>query len=144
MNKKTLTYSFFGFIAALTIIQIVPVKISNPPVETEIPAPEQIRAILHRACYDCHSNETVWPWYSNIAPISWLVTNDVREGRGEINFSTWNRYGPEKQSEKLRKAWEEIKGDKMPPLQYRLIHPEARLTAEDKSVLRVWVAGAAH
>ncbi len=78
-------------IIALVAIQLVPVDRTNPPVETEVPATVEVRSILRRACYDCHSNETVWPWYSRIAPISWLVARDVREGREKVNLSTWNQ-----------------------------------------------------
>jgi hypothetical protein len=141
MKMKTLTYSFVSFIVAVAIIQFFPVKKTNPPVETEGPAPTQVKTILHRACYDCHSNETVWPWYSKIAPVSWLVTNDVHEGRGEINFSTWNSYSQKKRYEVLGKVWKEVKEDNMPPLQYRIMHQEARLTAEDKTALRLWATG---
>jgi hypothetical protein len=143
MKKKTLTYSFTSIFAVLLIIQTVPVEKPNPPVEKEVPAPEQVRAILHRACYNCHSNETVWPWYSNIAPVSWLVAYDVSEGREKMDFSTWNLYSPVKQAEMLRKAGKEVKEGDMPPLRYRIMHPEARLTAEDKRTLRLWAHGAA-
>ena len=77
-------------------IQFIPVKMSNPPVEEEISASPEIKAILKRACYDCHSHETIWPGYSQVAPVSWLLAWDVAEGREELNFSTWNRYGEKK------------------------------------------------
>jgi len=71
-------------VVAFVFIQFIPVDKSNPPVIVDIPTPPEVKAILKRACYDCHSNETVWPWYSQIAPISWLLARDVHEGRTEI------------------------------------------------------------
>ena len=72
-------------------IQLVPVERTNPPVESEVAAPPAARAVLRRACYDCHSHETRGPWYAQVAPISWLVANDVQEGRRELNCSQWQR-----------------------------------------------------
>src|SRR5450759_484008 len=76
-------------VVALGAIQLIPVDRTNPPVQKEMPAPPDVQAILRRSCYDCHSNETVWLWYSKVAPISWLVSRDVRQGRRELNFSDW-------------------------------------------------------
>src|SRR5450759_4293447 len=89
-------------------IQVVPVDRRNPAVESEVPASPEVRTILHRACYDCHSNETVWPWYSRIAPLSWLIAHDVHEGRDNLNLSTWNRLGAEQQVKARQKAWKEV------------------------------------
>jgi hypothetical protein len=129
-------------VAVLTLvlfaIQLVPVARTNPPVETEVPAPPEVLAVLERACYDCHSHETKWPWYSRVAPVSWLVAHDVREGREELNFSTWNRLDSKKQVKAMHESWEEVEEGKMPPWFYLPPHPEARLTAEDREVLRAW------
>lgn len=125
-------------IIAIVAIQLVPVDRSNPPVEAEVPATAEAHAVLRRACYDCHSNETVWPWYSRIAPISWLLTRDVREGREALNFSTWNRLTTKEQIEALHESWEEVEEGEMPPWFYLPPHPDARLTPHDRSVLRAW------
>jgi len=128
-----------GVLAVMLLaIQLVPVDRTNPPVETEVPASVEVRSILRRACYDCHSNETVWPWYGRIAPMSWLIARDVRDGRKELNFSTWNRYSAEQQSKKLRECWEEVAEGAMPLAIYLPLHPEARLSAGDREALRVW------
>jgi hypothetical protein len=103
-----------------------------------VPAPTEVLAVLERACYDCHSHETKWPWYSRVAPVSWLVAHDVREGREELNFSTWNRLDSKKQVKAMHESWEEVEEGKMPPWFYLPPHPEARLTAEDREVLRAW------
>lgn len=125
-------------IIALVAIQLVPVDRTNPPVETEIPATAEVRSILRRACYDCHSNETVWPWYSRIAPIAWLVAHDVHEGRRELNLSTWNRYTTKQQLKKLKESWDEVAEGEMPPWLYLPPHPDARLSADDRAALRAW------
>jgi len=106
-----------------------------------VPASPEVRAVLRRACYDCHSNETVWPWYSKVAPSSWLVSSDVLSGRRHMNFSTWNRRTAERQAEALRQAWEEVEAGEMPLWYYMPLHPEARLTDADKALLRAWSRG---
>ncbi len=76
-------------IVILVAIQFIPVDKTNPPVTAELDAAMEIISVFKRSCYDCHSNETVWPWYSSIAPVSWLVTADVKEARKHLNFSEW-------------------------------------------------------
>ena len=132
-----------GLVVVAMAIQFVPVQRSTPPVETEVPAPANVRAILRRACYDCHSNETLWPWYSHVAPFSWLLARDVRSGREELNFSTWNRIATQKQVKKLKESWEEVAEGEMPPWFYLGIHRDAVLSAEDRQALRAWALGAA-
>ncbi len=127
-----------GVVLVLAAIQVVPVDRSNPPVETEIPAPENVRAVLRRACYDCHSNESVWPWYSRVAPVSWLVARDVREGRGELNFSTWNLYAEKRRARKGKEILEQVAKGEMPPWFYVAVHREAALSAEDAALLKEW------
>jgi mono/diheme cytochrome c family protein len=90
-------------------------------------APPQTAAVIERACKDCHSNRTVWPWYSNVAPVSWLVAQDVKEGRGRLNFSEWNRYGPEMAALRLKAVCQEAARGEMPPWQYTLVHRSAKL-----------------
>jgi len=119
-------------------IQFVPVETTNPPVESGIPTMPEVRAVLRRACYDCHSNETVWPWYSRIAPLSWVLARDVREGRAELNFSTWNRYSTQAQVKKLQESWVYETEGQMPPWFYLPAHRDARLSAEDRVLLRQW------
>lgn len=119
-------------------IQFVPVETTNPPVEGDIPTVPAVKTVLRHACYDCHSNETVWPWYSRIAPLSWLVTRAVREGRAELNFSTWNRYSTQEQVKKLQESWVYGTEGQMPPWFYLPVHRDARLSAEDRALLRQW------
>ena len=82
-------------------IQLYPVARTNPPVTADFSGPAEVKAVLKTACYDCHSNETRWPWYSYVAPLSWLVTHDVEEGRAEFNLSAWGTIS-EPRRERLR------------------------------------------
>jgi cytochrome c551/c552 len=139
--RKIIAFLFVLILIELVVLQFVPVERSNPPVVEDIPAPAEVKAILKRACYDCHSHETVWPWYSRVAPASLLVSNDVREGRGHLDFSTWNRYTPDKQKKLFKKIWEEIQESEMPPWYYIPMHWDAYLSSEDKRTLRNWLFG---
>jgi hypothetical protein len=127
----------------LALAQAVPVERRNPPVVGEVPASAEVRVLLRRACYDCHSNETVWPWYARVAPMSWLVAHDVTDGRDSVNFSAWTAYGPARRAKLLRESADEIAEGEMPPWYYRLVHPEARLTRDELATLRAWASGAA-
>jgi cytochrome c551/c552 len=129
-----------GFVlAAFAIAQLIPVARDNPPVESEVPVTPEARAVLVRACFDCHSNQTVWPWYSKVAPGSWLLAKDVREGRAELNYSSWSRYSAKKQRKLLRETLEEVKKGEMPLWIYLFGHPEARLSDADREALQRWV-----
>jgi hypothetical protein len=111
------------------VIQLVPYGWwhENPPVVADAPWPDAETAQLARgACYDCHSNETEWPAYSYVAPMSWLVRSDVEEGRHELNFSRWDEDDGEADD-----AAEALREGSMPPPQYRLLHPDARLSDEE-------------
>jgi hypothetical protein len=123
---------------ALVATQLIPVPRANPPVETEVPASPEVRQILRRACYDCHSNETIWPGYAYVAPVSWLVAFDVSRGRNHLNFSTWNRYTPAEQADHRHDVWEEVSEGEMPLAIYLPLHPQARLTDPDKAALKAW------
>ncbi len=138
--KKPLLKILLVLVIVLVVIQFIPLDKSNPPVEEEIVASPEITVILKRACYDCHSNETIWPEYSLIAPVSWLLVWDVREGRKELNFSTWNRYSPKKRAKIIKEIREEVEEGEMPPWFYLPLHPEARLSDKDRAVLRAWAA----
>jgi cytochrome c551/c552 len=116
------------------LIQLVPLgrNHTNPPVVSEpnwdSPATRELAKI---ACFDCHSNETVWPWYSNVAPVSWLIYNDVVEGRSRMNFSDWNR----DRQPSIGEIIGELEEGGMPPAQYLLMHPNAKLSTADKQAL---------
>jgi hypothetical protein len=121
-------------IVVFLLIQLIPYgkDHSNPPVVSKPNwDSQQTRDLAKRACFDCHSNETTWPWYSNIAPVSWLVYRDVVEGRRRMNFSDW-------QNSRIREAGEIasiINEGEMPPFQYLPLHPSARLSPAEKTQL---------
>jgi hypothetical protein len=125
-------------VVILAAIQFIPVDKTNPPVTAELDAPMEIISVFKKSCYDCHSNETVWPWYSNIALASWFVAADVKEAREHLNFSEWG-YLSRKDIVKMKEEiWEEIEKEKMPLWQYIMLHPEANLTQKDKDLIRGW------
>jgi hypothetical protein len=126
------------FVALLLLAQLVPVARTNPPATSELTAPMEIDGLLQRACYDCHSNETRWPWYAYVAPVSWLVAWDVSHARSHLNFSTWGDYPPAKQRKKLEELVEMIENDEMPLWYYRPLHPDARLSQEERARLIAW------
>jgi hypothetical protein len=123
-----------GFIALFVLIQAVPYgrNHSNPPV-TQEPAwnSAQTRALASRACFDCHSNQTTWKWYSNIAPASWLVQRDVDSGRSQFNFSEWNK----PQDISAGDIADTIRSGSMPPWFYTILHSNAKLSPGEKDAL---------
>jgi len=137
MNLKRVAITTAGAAAVLLAgAQLVPYgkSIDNPPTVAEpLWASSAGRDLARRACYDCHSHETVWPWYAKVAPVSWLVYHDVAEGRRELNFSDWK--GGLKKHENMKDIAEEVNEGEMPPRMYRLGHPEAKLAAAEKEAL---------
>ena len=118
----------------------MPVDRSNPPAQGVVPAPQPVLAVLQRSCFDCHSNQTRWPWYAYVAPVSWKVANDVHRGRHELNFTEWNRASARKRARVAAKVWDEVEEGKMPLPQYLRMHPEAHLSEADLAALREWAA----
>jgi hypothetical protein len=126
---------------ALAAAQMVPVQRTNPPVVTEVDAPAAVMSILRRACYDCHSNETRWPWYSRVAPTSFLVARHVKKGRGELNFSEWPILDFEGQSLEFGDIRDVVSQGKMPLRSYTWIHGDAILSQEDRDAILEWASG---
>ena len=98
---------------------------------------DSIKTVLKKACYDCHSNETEWAWYTEIAPLSFLTVKDVNEGREHLNFSEWGNY-TNKLGQVKNEIWEEVREEHMPPWMYRVVHSDAKLSQEEKDILRNW------
>jgi mono/diheme cytochrome c family protein len=116
------------------VIQLVPYghDHDNPPTVQEPDwDSDRTRQLALGACFDCHSNLTSWPWYTSVAPFSWLVQNDVEEGRSVLNFSEWQR----PQEVDVREVVDVLREGEMPPLQYRLLHEQARLSDQEKDEL---------
>ncbi len=135
--KKILIILLVAFI----IIQFFPIDKINPATNDGMDflkiknTPEPIAKIIRNSCYDCHSNETEYPFYSNIQPVAWLLKNHIDEGRKELNFSTFATYEPKRQAHKLEEASEYVEQKKMPLESYTLAHQNAKLTDEQRKQL---------
>lgn len=127
-------------LALVVVIQVIPVKRENPPVLHEVPAPDDALAVLKRSCYDCHSNETEWPWYSHVAPISWAISRDVNEGRDAMNLSEWDFYEPLEQRDLKDLILEQIDEKQMPLWYYLSLHPNSKLSKTDRIALGNWIS----
>jgi hypothetical protein len=114
-------------------------RLFMPKTYSEIQLPNQIREHLRNACFDCHSNETKWPWYSNIYPLTLLFSLDVERGRQELNFSQWMSYPEKFKLKKLQWMSRALTEKKMPPWSYRLMHSEARLSEVAQKGLNDWL-----
>jgi hypothetical protein len=116
---------------------------TNPPVKTDFlkttAAPAPIAALFHAACYDCHSDETRWPWYSHVSPVSWQIARDVNHGRKHVNLSEWPAAKPDLARRKIEEMSDEIDDDDMPLEKYTLIHADARLTSSQRGELTQWL-----
>lgn len=124
------------FVVVCAAAQLVRPERANPAtdasrtIQAHVGTASGLVAVLARACRDCHSNATVWPWYTQIAPLSWLMAYGVREGRNAVNFSEWAAYPPERQRQLLIESCRDASAGKMPG-SYTLLHPETRLSAQD-------------
>lgn len=142
--KRTLKIIAAVLFAAFLLVQFYRPDRANPPtvqaetLEATTGVPANVAQILTRSCNDCHSNQTVYPWYSNISPFSWLLVDHIVEGRGELNFSVWNAYSSKKKRHKFDEICEQVTGGEMPHNQYLWLHRDARLSEEDKSILCDW------
>jgi len=137
---KTIANIVVWSVGFLLLLQFVQIDIPTPPAATkqdEIIAPKEITSLLKTSCYDCHSNNTKYPWYSNIAPISWQVHSNIKNGRAWMNFSIWNKYS-EKKKQKFYKGIVDALNIKMPPAEYLLIHKDARLNPKERKMLQDW------
>ena len=129
--KKVLLFIVIGGLVLFGLIQLIPIDRTNPPTtqEPKWSSPEA-RALVKDHCFQCHSNETEWPWYSYIAPASWLIKYDVVRGRDQFNFSEWDQ-NPGTLSQMVR----QIQRGSMPPIQYTLFHPRSNMNAQQKQAL---------
>ena len=105
--------------------------------------PDSMQAVLQNACYDCHSNNTLYPWYSNIQPIAWIIASDIKKGKEQLNFSDFGSYGSRRQISKLKEIANQVKDDEMPIAAYKLMHTKARLSGAQKIMIIEWMQKAA-
>lgn len=141
MNKKNI---FKSLVAILVIMQFFQIDKSLPPInpndilETVANPPENVLAQIKISCYDCHSHETKYPWYTYVAPISYWIKGHINKGREALNFSTWGELNAEDQKHLLHECAEKVEEGHMPPNGYVRMHGEAGLTNEQKKMLVGW------
>ena len=137
MKKKI----FLGIVLLLLIIQLKSVDKTNPPIIqgqdffSNVMAPIEIKTTIKNACYDCHSHESKYPWYFNVAPISWWTKAHINGARENLNFSVWSTYNAKKRNHKLEEIADEIKDKKMPLKSYTWVHQEAKLNTKERETL---------
>lgn len=133
----------------LVIIQFVPVTLptNNSDLKSDLVSTQKLSSevvsILKSTCYDCHSSQTKYPWYSHVAPVSWLVARDVKEGREKLNFSDWDKNNKRHKIRQLENIKEEVQQGEMPMAIYTFIHRDAKLTEAQKKLLMDWADGMA-
>ena len=145
MNKARVKMVIFALVAFLIVIQFVQPHRTNPPVipskalAVHVTVPDEVQSTLMRACGDCHTNQTIWPWYSHVAPLSWMITDDVNQGRRHMNFQDWEaQESPKQATDHLVDICKEAREKGMPPFSYRLVHKNSRLTPQELDALCSW------
>ncbi|MFQ5601234.1 MAG: heme-binding domain-containing protein [Candidatus Krumholzibacteriia bacterium] len=135
MKKRVLV----GLVVIAVAIQLYPAgSHESQPGTGEIRAPSEVLAILRRSCYDCHSNETRWPWYSYVAPVSWLLAHHVGEARHHMDFSSWSDLQPQDRQHLAKEIVEHVEKGVMPLPLYARMHSDARVSETELNVLRSW------
>jgi len=144
--RKLLKWTVIVLVVLFLGIQLMRPARSNPPVdesqtiEARTQMTPQVKAIFERSCNDCHSNKTVWPWYTNVAPISWWIVGHINEARQLMNLSEWGKLDRDRQDRKLRQICDEVTDGGMPLPSYLPMHPKAKLSDQDKKTLCDWTA----
>lgn len=142
--RKVLKWLAIAVVCVLVGLQFVRPARTNPAfdqsqtIHSRLQVTPQVASILDRSCQDCHSNTTRWPWYSNVAPVSWFVIDDVNHGRSHLNFSEWGKLDKRRADKKLEEMCEEVSDKLMPIDSYTWIHRSAKLSAEDIKTLCEW------
>ncbi len=148
MVKRVLKVLVVLLILGIAGIQFFRPEFKNPVVkkgerlEDLYEVPPDVATVLKRSCGDCHSNETVYPWYSKIAPMSWGMADHINVGRDELNFSVWGTYSEKRQKRKLEEICEEVEEGNMPHYQYLWLHWDANLSDSEKETLCSWTKSA--
>jgi cbb3-type cytochrome oxidase cytochrome c subunit len=131
---------------SLLVIQFFQIDKTNPEVDSsrdfiamEAP-PQQVAEIMRAACYDCHSHQSEYPWYTRVQPVAWWIRGHIKEGREHLNFSTWGDYAADERSHKLEEFEEVVEEKEMPMSSYTWMHAEARLSPEQRQSLLAWIA----
>ena len=146
MLLKILKFSAILLALVFAGVQFVRPARSNPPevagrsLEAHVQLTPEVETVLRRSCMDCHSNRTEWPWYSHVAPASWLVVDHVNHGRRHLNFSDWARLDREEAGHMFHEICKEAQGGSMPMPSYTLVHCDARLSGDDVKTLCDWAS----
>ena len=145
MNKarvKVVLLALLVFVIGIQFLQperTNPAAVPSKALSAHVKIPEDVQASLMRSCGDCHSNETVWLWYSHIAPVSWMVVDDVNQGRRHMNFQDWEAQpSPKQANDVLTDICKEIRQNGMPPFTYRIAHKNVKLTQPESDAICVW------
>ena len=144
MKKLPFRKILLGLVIILVLMQFYRIDKTNPPSVADNDfitleqAPPAIATMLKNACYDCHSHESKYPWYTNVMPFSWWIKGHIDNGRKHLNFSKWAEYSTDKKTHKLEECSEMVRETKMPLTSYLIPHPEARITKEERETLAKW------
>jgi len=142
MKKRNI---LLGLLVVLALIQLIRIDKVNPASDaaqdfmTVVKPPTAVANIFKNACYDCHSHQTTYPWYTNLAPVSWMIRSHIKGGRQHLNFSTWGTYDAKKRQHKLEEIAEEVAEKNMPMKSYTWLHSEASLSTADRQLLVDWI-----
>lgn len=142
--KKIIKVVLILLTVALIVIQFFRPSFSNPPIvpgqpiEDSVNVPAEVQMVLSTSCNDCHSNKTIYPWYSKISPFSWFLADHIKEGRRELNFSEWGTYSNKKKIHKLEEVCEMLDAGSMPLSSYLWIHRDAELSTDQRKMLCDW------
>ncbi len=137
-TKRKLKIALWILLGSFLVLQLVPAGRSNPEVTGDLAAPPEVKAALVRCCYDCHSNQTRWPWYAYVNPVAFLIVSDTNTGRRKLNFSAWSGYSTHKRYTKAGDAVDEIHEGRMPMHKYVWMHDDARLTPQEIQAIQQW------
>ena len=127
-----------GALALFVLIQFFQIDRNNPEITAEMPATDEVRTILEESCYDCHSNETDWPWYSYVAPVSWLVGYDVNHAKEYLNMSEWDSYTADDKAHLYEEFVEVLEEGEMPLWYYEVVHQSAKLSESETETIISW------
>ncbi len=128
----------------LLATQFIPLNRSNPSVDPSqtiyatLPVPAKVKAVFERSCKNCHSDETAWPWYGYVAPVSWVLAHDVHQARKMMNLSEWGSYSAKRKEDRLEEICEQVTNGDMPDRKYAIFHRSARLTPEEREAVCQW------
>jgi len=142
--RKILKWIAIVLVIIFVGLQFIRPAKTNPPIdqsqtiEAQTQVTPQVEAILDRSCNDCHSNKSRWPWYSNVAPVSWFVIGHVNDARKAMNLSEWGKRDRDRQSKKLQQMCDEVTDGAMPLASYTPLHPGSKLSADDVKILCDW------